>query len=95
MNPEKETQKKLLIEMMDVDAQNGLYDADKEVDWKEMYMKMRSLILTDGQGLIGDVRNEFKYSDSDDWRSFYRGWTQGRTDMIQKITDFEKKNCIL
>jgi hypothetical protein len=95
MNPEKETQKKLLIEMMDVDAQNGLYDADKEVDWKEMYMKMRSLILTDGQGLIGDVRNEFKYSDSDDWRSFYRGWTQGRTDMIQKIIDFEKKNSIL
>lgn len=92
MNPEKETQKKILIEMMDVDAQNGLYDADKEVDWKEMYRQIRSLIITDGQGLIGDVRNEFKYSDSDDWRSFYRGWTQGRTDVIEKILRLEEKN---
>ena len=94
MNPEKENQKKLLIEMMDIDSENGLYDMEQEVNWKDMYNKMRSLILTDGQGLIGDVRNEFKYSDSDDWRSFYRGWTQGRTDMIEKIMNFEKENNI-
>jgi len=67
---------------------------EKDINWKEMYIKMRGLILTDGQGLIGDVRNEFKYSDSDDWRSFYRGWTQGRTDMIEKIMNFEKENNI-
>lgn len=61
-------------------------------DWKEMYRQLRSLIITDGYGLIGDARNEFKDSDSPDWRSFFRGWTQGRIDIVQKVFDFEKKN---
>ena len=70
------------------------YDPNTDVSpdyWKERYMQLRNIIIGDSTHMIGKVRDRYKELERKeyDWKSFYNGWLEGRSDFFQKIIQFE------
>lgn len=75
---------------------------EEEKMWKEFNTqlekerdRLRDVLLMGSRELIGDSRKVFKELDKDlNWKSFYTGWIQGRSDLMQQALQSDQSDEI-